>query len=215
MHDFLDTSDLLKMVLSLIAGIVLGLERELKDKAAGLKTISIICLGATLFTILSMRLGGKDHATQIAAYVVSGVGFLGAGAIFKDGFNIHGLTTAGIIWLTAAVGMSIGFGEYWLAGIFLAASFVAMQIIPRITDWVTPKRDMRQVIVVFSDPDPMHREVFTAALKSLCAEMEIIHLKAEEGKLSITYSVALRNITPEDLFSTLIRKAKVEGLQIQ
>lgn len=215
MQDILDSTDLLKMSLSLIAGIALGLEREIKDKAAGLKTISIICLGATLFTILSMRLGGKDNATQIAAYVVSGVGFLGAGAIFKDGLNIHGLTTAGIIWMTAAVGMSIGFGEYWLAGMFLTASFLAMQMIPRITNWITPKREMRQVTVVFSDTDSLHHEAFSTSLKSLCLEVSLINLKSEDGKLSITYSVALQNITPQDLFTTMVRNSGVEGLQIQ
>jgi putative Mg2+ transporter-C (MgtC) family protein len=96
-NDFLEFEDVYKALFSIGAGIILGLERELKDKKAGLKTISIICLGATLFSLKSKKVGGDANAGQIAAYIVSGVGFIGAGAIFKDGSTISGLTTAGII----------------------------------------------------------------------------------------------------------------------
>lgn len=122
MHSFLseyfEISDVLKALVSLLAGVILGYERELKDKSAGLKTITIICLGSTLFTILSYKFSGDGDPTRIASYVVSGIGFLGAGVIFKEGFNVYGLTTAGIIWIAAAIGMSIGFGEILLAFVF-------------------------------------------------------------------------------------------------
>jgi len=127
MHSFLseyfEISDVLKALVSLLAGVILDYERELKDKSAGLKTITIICLGSTLFTILSYKFSGDGDPTRIASYVVSGIGFLGAGVIFKEGFNVYGLTTAGIIWIAAAIGMSIGFGEILLAFVFLALSF--------------------------------------------------------------------------------------------
>ena len=118
-----DWNDLIKACLSLFAGFVLGFEREWKDKSAGFKTISIICLGSTLFTLLSYKLGmgESEDATRIASYVVSGIGFLGAGVIFKDGVNVNGLTTASIIWMSAAVGMAIGFGIYLTAAMFLCA----------------------------------------------------------------------------------------------
>lgn len=121
-----DWEDIIKVLLSLGAGFFLGFEREWKDKAAGFKTISIICLGSTLFTILSykMGLGESEDATRIASYVVSGIGFLGAGVIFKEGNSVSGLTTASIIWISAAIGMSIGFGQYITAGLFLLACFI-------------------------------------------------------------------------------------------
>ena len=123
MMDHWEILDLYKAILAVAAGIILGLERELKDKAAGLKTITVICLGSALFTILSYKIGGDDkEATRIASYVVSGIGFIGAGVIFKDKIDVSGLTTAGIIWLSAAVGMAIGFGEFYLAGTFIAAA---------------------------------------------------------------------------------------------
>ena len=95
LNEYWEVMDIIKTLLSLIVGFILGYEREQKDKAAGLKTISIICLGSTLFTLLSykMGVGQSEDSTRIASYVVSGIGFLGAGVIFKDGFSINGLTS--------------------------------------------------------------------------------------------------------------------------
>jgi len=117
--------DLYKALLALGAGVVLGLERELKDKSAGLKTITVICLGSALFTIISQRVGSEyTDSSRIASYIVSGIGFLGAGVIFRDGLNVSGLTTASVIWLSAAVGMAIGFGYVYPAAIFLVAALI-------------------------------------------------------------------------------------------
>ena len=107
---------IVKILLAMILGGVMGLERQYNDKPAGYATNSIICVGATLFTILSLymaQLGGDPG--RIAAQIVSGVGFLGAGAILREGNKISGLTTAAAVWLVAAVGMAIGFGQYLLA----------------------------------------------------------------------------------------------------
>src|SRR5687768_555118 len=120
MNDHWELWDLYKALLAVGAGLILGFEREMKDKVAGLKTITIITLGATLFAILSYKIGEGYDTTRIASYVVSGVGFIGAGAIFRYGFTVSGLTTAGLIWLAAAVGLAIGFGEFYLAATFIA-----------------------------------------------------------------------------------------------
>ena len=107
---------IVKIILALILGGVMGLERQYNDKPAGYATNSIICVGAALFTILSLymaELGGDPG--RIAAQIVSGVGFLGAGAILREGNKISGLTTAAAVWLVAAVGMAVGFGQYLLA----------------------------------------------------------------------------------------------------
>ena len=129
MIDQFELLDLYKALIALGAGIILGLERELKDKSAGLKTITVICLGAALFTIISQKVGGQyTDSARIASYIVSGIGFLGAGVIFRDGLNVSGLTTASVIWLSAAVGMAIGFGEIYLGAIFLVASLLVIHL---------------------------------------------------------------------------------------
>lgn len=111
MEDFI-----IKIVLSLVLGGVMGLERQYNDKPAGYATNSIICLGAALFTILSqqMVLQGGDPG-RISAQIVTGVGFLGAGSILRSGNKIVGLTTAAGVWLVAAIGMAVGYGHFMLA----------------------------------------------------------------------------------------------------
>ena len=150
--DQLETIDIYKCLFSLAAGLLLGLEREMKDKAAGVKTISIICLGATLFSIISLRYGG-ERATALAAYIVSGVGFLGAGVIFKDGVSISGLTTASIIWMAAAIGTGIGFGEFWLAGLFLCGCFAIIWITPLINKILDAKKQSKSLSICFTKHD--------------------------------------------------------------
>ena len=105
------------MLVAILIGGLIGAEREFHDKAAGFRTITFICLGSTLFTILSLELGGVRDPVRIAASIVTGIGFIGAGVILRDGGRIVGLTTASTIWIAAALGMGIGSGYFLLAGI--------------------------------------------------------------------------------------------------
>ena len=109
--------DIIKLLLAVLTGGLIGAEREFRDKAAGFRTIILICVGAALFTMFSLRLGGDKDPVRIAASVVSGVGFLGAGAILRSDGRIVGLTTASTIWLAAALGMGIGGGQYLISGL--------------------------------------------------------------------------------------------------
>ncbi len=119
-------SDIFSIVLAVVLGAMIGIEREFSGKAAGLRTNVLICLGAAAFTIISKRMaGGDDSLTRIAAQIVTGVGFLGAGAIIQDRGGVHGLTTAATIWFVASLGMACGAGLYELAVILaLLAIFV-------------------------------------------------------------------------------------------
>jgi len=102
---------LLHLCLAVVLGGAIGLERELQHKAAGLRTNILICLGAVLFTELSMAMSSASgDPARIAAQIVTGVGFLGAGAIIQGRGIVTGLTTAATMWLVAAIGMAIGFG---------------------------------------------------------------------------------------------------------
>ena len=107
---------IVKVLLALVLGGVMGLERQYNDKPAGYATNSIICVGPALVTILSLKMGemGGDPGRS-AAQIVSGVGFLGAGAILREGNKVSGLTTAAAVWLVAAIGMAVGYGQYILA----------------------------------------------------------------------------------------------------
>ena len=102
--------DFIKILASTAVGALIGLEREYRSKSAGLRTFTLISVGCTIFTILSEKMGMKTSPDRIAANVVTGIGFLGAGVIFKMDDRVKGLTTATIIWVTASLGMAIGDG---------------------------------------------------------------------------------------------------------
>ena len=92
--------ELTKLSVSLLLGSLLGLEREYQNKAAGFRTIALICMGSTVFTLISMRIS-ISNPDRIAANIITGIGFIGAGVIFKNGANVYGLTTAATIWVSA------------------------------------------------------------------------------------------------------------------
>lgn len=117
---------LLKLGLALLIGTVVGAEREYKNKSAGLRTLILICLGSTLFTIISINVGSEGETDRIASNIVTGIGFLGAGAIMREGLTVSGLTTASTIWVTAALGMAVGAGEYYLA---IFATLIVMAVL--------------------------------------------------------------------------------------
>lgn len=140
--------DILKILLAVAAGGLIGIEREYRDKAAGFRTLIFICAGACLFTILSERLAPDADPNRIAANIVTGVGFLGAGVILRDGGKVIGLTTAAAIWLTAAVGMGIGGGEYLLSGFMVVTTMFVLWLLPSVEHRIDNVREERKYEIV-------------------------------------------------------------------
>ncbi len=128
--------EILKIVLSAIAGCLVGLEREIRRKPAGFRTLALISVGATIFTICSYKLGVDANRDRVAANIITGVGFLGAGVIFRNNGSVSGITTAATIWVAAALGMLIGIGEYWLSLITLSASLIILYALQYIQNWI-------------------------------------------------------------------------------
>lgn len=120
------------LLLSIFAGLLMGVERESRHKDAGISTHILVITGAMLFTYLSMRVD-PESSSRIAAQIVSGIGFLGAGLIIKEGISVRNLTTAASLWYAAAIGMSFGFG-YYLVGTICAVVGVIIPRIPHITE---------------------------------------------------------------------------------
>jgi putative Mg2+ transporter-C (MgtC) family protein len=100
----------IRIVVAFLLGIAIGLERQYRQRMAGLRTNALVAVGAALFSSISILMGPNVNQTQIAAYVVSGIGFLAGAVIFKEGFTISGLNTAATMWATAAVGTMCGSG---------------------------------------------------------------------------------------------------------
>ena len=114
--------------IAFVIGAVLGLEREFRSKPAGFRTMILICVGSCLYTILSKETGGASP-DRIASNIVTGIGFIGAGVIFKEGMTVNGLTTAALIWITAALGMAIGYHNYPLAIVVSVIVVIALFVL--------------------------------------------------------------------------------------
>lgn len=105
----------LNLAVALALGAAVGFERQWRQRLAGLRTNTLVALGAASFTIFAASVPGDASPTRVAAQVVSGIGFLGAGIIFREGFNVRGLNTAATLWCAAAIGLLSGAGQYLLA----------------------------------------------------------------------------------------------------
>nr|WP_294871757.1 MgtC/SapB family protein [uncultured Pedobacter sp.] len=144
---FLTLSEVNKFLLATLLCGLIGAEREFRSKQAGLKTMIMIGLGSTLFTILSIKIGLSSH-DRIASNIVTGIGFLGAGVIFKEDNQVKGLTTACVIWIVAAIGMAIGSGYYEQAiGVTLVV-LLALFTFPFLEDMVEQRFTKRVYRIV-------------------------------------------------------------------
>jgi putative Mg2+ transporter-C (MgtC) family protein len=127
---------LIRLGSALLLGAVIGAERQWRQRTAGLRTYSLVSIGAALFVLLASLTGIREEGTRIAAQVISGIGFLGAGVLMRTGLTVHGLNTASTIWCSAAVGVLAGSGFY--AAAFLGTIFVLIiNIFLRpLADWI-------------------------------------------------------------------------------
>jgi putative Mg2+ transporter-C (MgtC) family protein len=146
----MDPSIPLKLILAAILGGIIGIEREFRDKPAGLRTNILICVGSTLFMSISTKvaqlLGGDP--TRIAAQIISGIGFLGAGAVLHSHGFVLGLTTAATIWVVAGVGMALGSGMYIVAVFTTAMSLITLYFLAFIEDKIQGRKSYSYSLVV-------------------------------------------------------------------
>ena len=127
-----------RILLAIALGGVIGFEREIKHRPAGLRTHMLVSLGAAIFTLMSISFA-VDPA-RIAAAIVTGIGFLGAGSIISTRGHMHGITTAATLWIVASIGLSVGVGQYWIAIISTALVFGILQI-KKVEEKITTKEN--------------------------------------------------------------------------
>lgn len=180
----------LRLFLSFVVGAAIGMEREYRSKAAGLRTMIVICLGSTIFTEISISIGAGSP-DRIASNIVTGVGFLGAGVIFKDGLSINGITTATTIWIAAALGMAVGAGEY---GIAIAGSLIALLVLTlfeKVKLFISRRHQTRSYRIAYYD-DGSFRPVLLDMLKQLGLDYELERESKDETVVVITYGITGR-----------------------
>lgn len=134
-----------RLLLAALLGGILGLEREWRNKEAGLRTNILIAVGSALFTLMSIELtdARTGDTSRVAAQIVTGIGFLGAGAIMRTNGGVQGLTTAATIWVNAAVGVAAGGGEYHLAVIATGVTVIVLLVLHPIEKYIDYRHGLR------------------------------------------------------------------------
>ncbi len=212
---FFSIEDVLKAVLALASGIILGYERESKDKSAGLKTITLISVGSCLFTILSANFSGEGDNFAIAAGIISGIGFLGAGVIYKQGFSIYGLTTASIIWVSAAIGMAIGFGEFYIALSFLITTLVVIYGLSFLGKALVPNNNTRFLIFEIRKKFAGKRTEILDDLEKFSKFQSVNKTeKKENGNVVLSVDISLKQRQTEELENFLLDHPAIESFQL-
>lgn len=169
--------DIFRIVLAVMIGALIGAEREYRNKSAGFRTIMLITLGSALFTILSAKIC-RENPDRIAANILTGIGFMGAGVMFRDENRMNGITTAASIWAAAAIGMAVGSGQYILA---ISAAFLALLIllamvgIERIIDHRNRVRKYK-IVCIYRQQTLQHYE-------ELFSELGLVHERGVQTRL--------------------------------
>lgn len=179
---------LLRLILACVFGGIIGYERQSRRKSAGLRTNVLVCLGACLIMILSQEIyqhvEGKTNAdpARLAAQVVSGIGFLGAGAIMKEGLTVTGLTTAACLWVVAGVGLAVGGGFYSGAFITTALVFVTLGALSRLDNWVDHEKRIGLTIHTLDKAGQLMS--ISSCLEDLQLTIHGIKVKADEDEVA-------------------------------
>src|SRR5579864_8086769 len=207
---------MVRLVLAAVLGGIIGLERELKRKPAGLRTNMFICFGSALFTILSTELAGAfgigDH-TRIAAQIIPGIGFIGAGSILHDKGGVSGVTTAATIFVVASIGMAVGGGLYLLAIFATMLIYLALHLLGLMERRFNLKPLMMNYIIVSEKTaDDLVAEV-NSILEDQGKEMQGMHLSRLNGKEKLVFSVAGTRNEHKELASRLRQSDDLKNLQ--
>lgn len=199
------------MLASVLCGGLLGIEREYQNKSAGLRTIVLICLGSTIFTMISQRIGGSDD--RVAANIITGIGFIGAGVIFKENFNVKGLTTAAVIWISAAIGMVIGIEEYNLA---FTLSFIVLVVLSGfaklefLIDTINHQRTYR---ITFTDDNLSNIEWIIDLAKQENLTASVQHLSKSNSRLMVHFEIKGNKKHFQVLTEKLIAKPEIQEIE--
>lgn len=188
-----------RILLALVLGIAIGVERQWRQRMAGLRTNALVAVGAALFSSISILMNAHVNPTQVAAYVVSGIGFLAGAVIFKEGFSLRGLNTAATIWATAAVGTLSGSGfpaEAAIgAGVILGANVVLRPIVARINRQPLDQTELSQIyeiaVTCYDQNEEAVRASVLAQIRSTTLTLRALEShNVEPSKVRVTATVA-------------------------
>lgn len=205
-------SDVIKIALSFILGALLGLEREYHSKPAGFRTMIMITLGSTMFTILSFRIG-IANPDRLAANIITGIGFIGAGVIFKEGLKVGGLTTAATIWIAAAIGMAVGYGAYYLAGGVAGVVLITLAILSKLEASMDKFHQVKLYKISYQSNDFSVTELERELLKLRVRYKKYKEMK-DHQEITQYYKIDANQVAFDALNNFLISCDKITGFEV-
>ncbi|MEI6556682.1 MAG: MgtC/SapB family protein [Paludibacter sp.] len=202
---------IIQIIAALLAGAILGLEREYHSKPAGFRTMILICVSSCLFSILSVSIGSGD---RIASNIVTGIGFIGAGVVFKEGATVKGITSAAIIWMSAAIGMSIGLQHYLLSAVALLLVLLVMIALTRFERLFDKLHQMKTYEIHFVTTNYSIEE-----LEKEMKEVNIDFIRNKTGKqnsiVNVEYDIEVsRKKNREIIDNFLINNSHITGFEV-
>ncbi len=208
-----DIEIIIRFLLALLWGGLVGAEREYRGKAAGFRTTIMISFGACFFTVMSIAIGGPSNPDRIAANIVTGIGFLGAGVIFRGDNQVNGITTAATIWAVAAVGMGLGAGYYLAAGCASILILFVLAVLPAAQRQIDQLNQYR-IVTVKAGRNANLKQRIEADLKIAGIKSKIVKQTIEKQYLSITWQLHGRAKKMETFLEQLGSSDYVDWLEI-
>ncbi|KIC64859.1 magnesium transporter MgtC [Chryseobacterium taiwanense] len=203
-------NDLVLIFISVILGLLIGAEREYRNKSAGLRTFILVCFGSCLFTVLSLKIG-VANPDRLAANIITGIGFLGAGVIFKGDNKIEGITTATTIWATASIGMAIGSGYVYLSLLGTALVLLILHSLTYFEKFIDRKHKIREykISVINAKEIPHCEELF----KKNDLKFVVSKQQYTQGNLATSWIITGKNTNHEALMKDLMEDEKIIAYQ--
>lgn len=184
----MDYEVLVRFLLATLWGGIVGAEREYRSKSAGFRTMIMISIGACFFTMMSVFIGGNGNPDRIASNIVTGIGFLGAGVIFRGDNRVNGITTAATIWAVAAVGMGIGGGHYFASACASILILVVLALLPYVERFIDQINSTRTYTIQCTF-DPSAKQNFETMLSVSRLRYKLASQVKEGNKLFTTWEV--------------------------
>jgi putative Mg2+ transporter-C (MgtC) family protein len=204
-----------RLTLAAFLGGLIGLERELKHRPAGLRTNMFICFGAAMFTVISLELGGANDATRIASQIIPGIGFIGAGSILRDKGGVTGLTTAATVFVVASIGMAVGGGLYLPAVFATVLILLALLILGGIERKFSLKPVMMDYIVVTHKAADVAVSEINKVLEDQNKQLSGMRIARLGERERITFSVAATRNEHRELMECLRQSEDLQSFKTE
>jgi putative Mg2+ transporter-C (MgtC) family protein len=207
-----DLEILIRFLLAALWGSVVGAEREYRGKAAGFRTNIMISVGACFFTIMSVQLGGSISTDRIASNIVTGIGFLGAGVIFRAENRVNGITTAATIWAVAAVGMGIGGGYYFVSSCASILILIVLAVLPLIENYIDRINQSKEYSLKCL-PSVSNRKTYEAIFRKYGLKYRLVRQAIGNKEHLLVWQVAGNSKKLEEMTDVLIKDDRIITLE--